>query len=480
MLPVWRAIPERLRGAFHAPNGLSSHSRRLGLEIKDGTPGDGQGPVVVCGLADLKAVYNLKRPVVVMDHGVGMHFGENPGYMGGKGIYRKRATLTLAANQVVQANVLKAFPSARVEVVGTPKLDDVTWQKRRIPKKPVIGIGFHWDGSKISPEAGTAWETYRGCLPALAEEFTVLGHGHPRILQQMIPYYHTAGIEVVERWDEVMERADIYVNDCSSTLYEFLVTGKPVVILNAPEFRRDVRHGIRFWEYTDIGPQVNDPWLLLPALRRLVNFPDEYLEGRERAVQDLYPFRGSAADRAARAIMQMGGPCEQPRPITGDCGVVYVAYGEAASAKSIRSLKEVHPELRTAVIRKMDISHSPYEYTLILDADTEVVGSLNGGFDALQAGWDLALALDAGETVKSGQAFGSKEYPCYAPGMVFLRKSPATVEFNKIWLDEQKRRPGCEALVRAVYRSNVRVWVLSRSWVHTKRDEAKHVWQEES
>src|SRR4030066_73497 len=63
-----------------------------------------------------------------------------------------------------------------------------------------------------------------------------------------------------------MRMADLYVNDCSSTYIEFCVTGKPVIILNAPEFRRNVHLGIRFWEYTDVGPQVESGEELLSVI----------------------------------------------------------------------------------------------------------------------------------------------------------------------------------------------------------------------
>ena len=57
-------------------------------------------------------------------------------------------------------------------------------------------------------------------------------------------------------FDEVMERSTLYICDNSSTLYEFASTGRPVVVLNAPWFRRDIEHGLRFWEHADVGVSV--------------------------------------------------------------------------------------------------------------------------------------------------------------------------------------------------------------------------------
>jgi UDP-N-acetylglucosamine:LPS N-acetylglucosamine transferase len=119
---------------------------------------------------------------------------------------------------------------------------------------------------------------------------------------KMYPFYESHGIKIEKNFDEVMEIADLYINDCSSTLYEFCVTGKPVVILNSPHFRKHITHGIRFWEYTDIGPVVEKPEELIPAINDALS-STLYKDNIDKMLTDLYPHFGNAAKTTAEAII---------------------------------------------------------------------------------------------------------------------------------------------------------------------------------
>jgi hypothetical protein len=292
-------------------------------------------PILVCSVKDLQTVIRAGyKHIAFMEHGVGITYGSHSAYAGGRGA-RTQVELFLAPNEIVQRKTLRALPNAKSVVVGTPKMDE--WTPPPAPPqmitfgegRKVVCISFHWNGSGVAPEAGTAFQHFKRMLPILARwrGFHVLGHGHPRAMKRLRAEYEKLGIEVVEDFNEVMRRADVYVCDNSSTIYEFCVTGKPVVLLNAPEYRKNVHSGIRFWDYTDVGPCIDDPNELLgavlhaltplstPLSRSTETSPQkdgestailggEWYEARAKAVRELYPFLGESAERAARVLRE--------------------------------------------------------------------------------------------------------------------------------------------------------------------------------
>ena len=260
--------------------------------------------VVVSSLQDLfRALGWHSKHIIFMEHGVGITPSKNAGYAGGTGM-REDVSLFLAPNEYIKKKIITGIPRAKVEVIGTPKMDQVFYSTP-LPRQqvPQVVVSFHWDGSQgISPEAGNAFEHFKKEIPTLGMYYDLYGHGHPRFMHTLAYYYANAKIPIIHDFFEVMQRADLYVNDCSSTLYEFCVTGKPVVILNSPKFRRDVHWGIRFWDYTDIGPMVDDPKDLASAVFTQLKNPDQYKPQREAMVKDLYPFLGTSAKIATEAI----------------------------------------------------------------------------------------------------------------------------------------------------------------------------------
>lgn len=321
ILPIWEAM-EGDRGRFFVPECIAEHAVAKGIQdviaLKSTSQmnaiacaPEGTAPLLVCAYGDLQIAKRKapQRPIILMEHGVGLTPAQDhAGYAGGTGM-RRQADLTLAPNEFIRRKTAKAIPGAAQVVVGTPKLDWVSGAKFQVGRKPVVCISFHWNGEKVSREAGNAFLHYRDVLDELANQpdFTLIGHGHPKYIWFLEQEYQARGIEVVRDFEEVMKRADVYVNDCSSTLYEFCVTGKAVVIMNAPWFRRDVNLGIRFWEYTDIGPMVDEPKELLGAIRSQLATPHDYACAREKMVCDLYPYLGHSAQRAAGAILGFAG-----------------------------------------------------------------------------------------------------------------------------------------------------------------------------
>jgi UDP-N-acetylglucosamine:LPS N-acetylglucosamine transferase len=152
------------------------------------------------------------------------------------------------------------------------------------------------------PWSGWAWPEYQRAILALAQRHQVIGHGHPRSIETLAPAYRRAGIEVVRSFDEVCRRADVYVCDNSSTLFEFAATGRPVVVLNSVRWIRGQGPGLRFWDAAGVGVNVNHPSELEAAVDRAMEHWGPDVRARENALDVVYSHRTGATARAVDAI----------------------------------------------------------------------------------------------------------------------------------------------------------------------------------
>jgi len=81
-------------------------------------------------------------------------------------------------------------------------------------------------------------------------------------------HYHPRDPHIRNTWDRlqvpvidvhtVRNKVDLLIVDNSSLGYEMLHLGRGVISLNAPWYRRDVHHGLRFWDAVP-GIQVDEP-----------------------------------------------------------------------------------------------------------------------------------------------------------------------------------------------------------------------------
>lgn len=133
----------------------------------------------------------------------------------------------------------------------------------------VAAITFHWSAPLGPPEAGTAFEHYVDRLPdivrALRDEgYEVLAHRHPRFTH-LHSVWTKLGMEVASV-DEVRSRAQLLIADNTSLIYEMLYLYRDVIALNAPWYRRDVEHGLRFWSWQPYT-HAEDPDELIDMIR---------------------------------------------------------------------------------------------------------------------------------------------------------------------------------------------------------------------
>lgn len=322
LAPPWHALPPTERGEFVViptssygitASRLRERAAALGLEPVDALP-PGDRPIVTAAIGNLKRVRKLGRTrVALMEHGIGQSYGgdpaaaANPSYAGGAG---RRAELFLHPNGHAAARDRAAYPTAQVEVVGCPKLGALPAPGPR-GERPVVAISVHWD-CMVCAETRSAWRAFRNGFARLAAEgrYHFLGHGHPRIIAELAREYRGMRIELVTDFEEVVRRADVYMIDNSSTMFEAAAAGLRIVALEPAFYRPSVRHGLRFWDAADVGIRVRSRGSYDTSLSKKLNAaieealadPPERQAAREAALDIVYAHRTGAAARAAEAI----------------------------------------------------------------------------------------------------------------------------------------------------------------------------------
>lgn len=308
LAPVWLALPPEARGTLYirdrAHPGLPSafHAQ----------PTRSANPTLTASAGDLALARRLGRPGAIMEHGCGQSFGggrkgsQHSSYAGGTG---RDAQLFLHPGPHPAARDRAVHPDARIEIVGCPKLDSLPRKPER-SKPPVVAVSFHWN-CRVCPE--TQWaladKEFQRAVADMAKsrEWTLIGHGHPRARAALERWFARQKVEFVPTFEDVCRRADVYVNDASSTLFEFASTGRPVVVMNTSFYRRNVNHGLRFWEAASVGVQVGPKDDMLAAVRRALADPPAQQAARERALDLVYAYRTGAAERAAAVLVDWAG-----------------------------------------------------------------------------------------------------------------------------------------------------------------------------
>lgn len=182
-----------------------------------------------------------------------------------------------------------------------------------------VADGFIVHNCKVAREAGTAWSHNNEPLigPAIVDELVrmrdlgviqLLGHAHPRIAEDVYPFYVERGIPIAETFERVCDEADVFMVDNSSTLFEFASLDRPVIVVNSPRYRPQSRHGLRFWDCANVGVHVNDPADVPRAVMVALEDPIEQAQRRREVVEMVYPYRFEAASRAVDAIEAVFGP----------------------------------------------------------------------------------------------------------------------------------------------------------------------------
>jgi hypothetical protein len=364
--PIWQALPEEYRGRLyvgHKP-GRSERAllvaRRLyGIAASENgyPPGEQLGICMTVAVGDLSVTRagSTRLRFVFGEHGCGLTYqGASTSYIGSSA--RAKCDAILVPSERCVELQTEATPLIDVVNIGSsPKLDEwapggpgrARFQQNRGNSRPVVAISFHYDYKGV-PECRSALSFYRPYLAALrAYGFDLIGHGHPKHWPVCRAMWEALGVEAVQRFDQVLERADLYAVDNSSTLYEFAAAGRPVVALNCPYYRKTVEHGLRFWQ--DIpGLQCDDPEQLGTIIERALADPPKVKAMREAAIANVYSQHdGRSAERAAAILVDLADQYEPPAIETIDYRPFKV-YGpdsdEPVAEYAVRYEAETHAD----------------------------------------------------------------------------------------------------------------------------------------
>lgn len=178
-----------------------------------------------------------------------------------------------------------------------------------------------------------------------------------------------------------------------------------------------------------------------------------------------------------------------------DVGVIYVALGKKAQeevGKSLQTLRKNWPMSVRVLKKALDNSPvglsvgqqahwaktcadlwSPFNFTLLLDADTRVQGNLSIGFSVLKQGWDMVMVpSEPGPTPLWNLSREDREATFLGTGLsrplmlntgvLFFAKTLRTQEFFECWRSEWLRFKEWDqgAFLRALRLSPAAVWLL--------------------
>lgn len=286
------------------------------------TPSGFRNPdlVVVASWIDARRWPGL--PVVYVEHGAGQTYqdGASDCYAGAGGLAHVR--LFIAPGEHVAQRWRESYPQVPVETVGCPALDshffarscqparDSDVEGTRSPVEPLVVVTAHWRCG-VCPETMPALPIYEAQLRSLLansqQPMTWVGHAHPRAGRRAREMFDRLGIPFEVDVDVALNRLclsrnALLVADNTSVMYEAAALDVPVLALNAPTYRRDVEHGLRFWDRVP-GLHVDEPRDLEAGIVHALADPPEARALRARAAAHTYAHRdGSSSRRAAEAI----------------------------------------------------------------------------------------------------------------------------------------------------------------------------------
>lgn len=133
---------------------------------------------------------------------------------------------------------------------------------------------------------------------------------------------------------------------------------------------------------------------------------------------------------------------------------------------------------RYAKIGMYELSPQEWDPVLYLDADTELVADVGFLFGLIENGWQMAITraivqemrnypfVSPGQRKRTRAALGTLRVTQYSSGVIAFGRDEETARLFKRWRREWRPAEGRDqaALMRAIYRSPVRIYTLGYEW----------------
>ena len=292
---------------------------------------------------------------------------------------------------------------------------------------------------------------------------------------------------------------------------EALACGIPVVIPRGVGMLDDLPdipgiHRFRTGDYNDLYRAVK---YALDA---------DYNKEQLRNSVSQYNAQNWALDHRAAFEELLFNMSEIKAPGKGKSGMYCVGFGEPSrkcAARLIKSFKKFMPTTpvmfvgteplgagedifvkqadadiggRQAKLSVDRLAPKDWEYILLLDADTELIEPVGFLFDTLRKGWEFIICKDMHERhwlakMRRGdnniecdhtvQMVGTDMVMQYNGGMLAYRRTKNTRRFFELWNEEYQKWLGRDqgALIRALHRQPMRIFVLMNQWNASDRYE---------
>lgn len=306
LAPILLALPAEARGELIADMRTARWlQQRWGLAARGGLPSR-ESLTLVAGMGDADRCGRF----ILVNHGAGQSYGGDErgrgddSFVGGPG--RGRAELIIEPSAAAAAADAAAHPSTRCEAAGPIPLDP--WARGERPSGSGTGVVAFTSHHKLwaVPEQQPCLERYMGALGELGCD--LLAHAHPRQLGRAAARADRLGCAWTDDFAVVLDRADALVVDNSSAGPLFAALGRPVIWLSSPDYRREVNHGGRFWEWVLDDPHVEEPEQLSAAVDAVLadrllaepRWPSQRLQSVLGPLCD-----GLAAERAAQLCLEL-------------------------------------------------------------------------------------------------------------------------------------------------------------------------------